>query len=129
MCPPARFPSRRRPPLMHWTCRTPIPGFLFAVLALALLPSHAPAAITCTVAKVMLHDAFEGRQLLIADAGRDVTREAKYTSANPVVAKVDEKGYVTPAGDGTTAIRIERGNDRLEVPVTVAGFAMSRSVD
>jgi hypothetical protein len=107
----------------------PLRGFLFALAALALLPSFAAAGITSPVTRVELRDAFEGRQLLVADAGRDVTREAEYTSANPAVARVDVSGYVTPAGDGSTVIRVERGGDRLEIPVSVSGFATGRPVD
>jgi hypothetical protein len=76
--------------------------------------------------KVELRDAFEGRQLLVSEKGKDLTRETRFVSANPAVAQVDDKGYVTPTGDGSTAIRI---NNSQEVPVTVTGFAKSRPVD
>jgi hypothetical protein len=89
----------------------------------------AAAGMTSLVTHIELRDAFEGRQLLVADADRDITREAKYTSANPAVAKVDVSGYVTPAGDGSTVIHIERGGDRLDIPVSVSGFATGRPVD
>ena len=102
---------------------------LILCTAFALLPASASAALTCATPKVELRDAFEGRQLLVSDAGRDVTREAKYSSANPAVAKVDAAGYVTPAGDGSTVIRVERGNDKLDMPVSVSGFASGRAVD
>src|SRR5690348_15719261 len=99
---------------------------LAAAAALGLFPALAPAGIVCAVPAVELRDAFEGRQLLVSAAGRDVTREAKYTALNPAVSKVDENGYVTPAGDGTTTIRVEHGADRLDVPVSVTGFGTSR---
>mgnify|MGYP000872387893 CR=1 FL=1 len=102
---------------------------LAAVAVIAALPVSASAAVTCSVTAVELSDAFEGRQLLVADGGRDVTREAKYVSSNPAVALVDAKGFVTPTGDGTAVIRIERGADRLEIPVTVRGFGQGRAVD
>src|SRR5262245_33332506 len=104
-------------------------AFLLAVAAQFASAPLAPAAITCSVPEVRLRDAYEGRQLLVSDGGRDVTREAKYTSANPAVARVDAAGYVTPAGDGGTVIRVERGADRLEIPVPVTGFAAGRAVD
>jgi hypothetical protein len=91
---------------------------LFASCASASAADIAPA-------KVELHDPFEGRQLLVTASGKDATRDAKFASANPAVAQVDEKGYVTPAGDGSTVIRVN-GQD---VPVTVTGFAKSRPVD
>src|SRR6185369_13051097 len=92
------------------------------VAILCLLPSLARASLTCSVRKVELHDAFEGQQLLVADAGRDVTREVTYRSADPKVAAIDEKGYVTPSGEGATTLRITRGTETLEVPVVVGGF-------
>ncbi|HXD89115.1 MAG TPA: DUF1549 and DUF1553 domain-containing protein, partial [Urbifossiella sp.] len=102
----------------------------FAILGVSLLlPNVASAAITCSVKQIDLRDAFEGRQLLVAENGRDATREAEYASANPAVARVDSKGYVVAAGDGRTVIRIQRGNDSLEVPVSVSGFAKGRPVD
>ena len=100
-----------------------------ALAVLSLLPAGAPAAMTCATPKVELRDAFEGRQLLVSDAGRDVTRDAKYTAANPAVAKVDDKGYVVPAGDGNTTIRITRGAETLDIPVAVGGFGTGRPVD
>jgi hypothetical protein len=96
---------------------------------LALAPLPASAALTCGTAKVELRDAFAGWQLLVSDGTRDVTRDAKYDSANPKVAAVDSRGYVTPAGDGTTAIRVTLGNETLDVPVTVSGFGTSRAID
>jgi hypothetical protein len=102
---------------------------LAALAALTLFPSVAPAAVTCVPPAIELRDAFEGRQLLVSDGTRDLTREAKYASANPAVAKVDAKGYVTPAGDGRTTIRVERGGDHLDIPVSVSGFGTGRPVD
>jgi hypothetical protein len=110
---------------MHPACRYPFT----AAVALALAPSIARAELKCAVPRVELRDAYEGRQLLVSDAGRDVTREVKYASTNPAVAAVDAKGYVTPAGDGNTKIAITRGPDRVEVPVTVSGFGTGRPVD
>src|SRR5580692_3726336 len=100
-----------------------------ALTVLCLLPSLARASLTCSTRKVELHDAFEGQQLLVSDAGRDVTREVTYRSADPKIAVVDDKGYVTPSGDGATTLRITLGNETLEVPVVVSGFAKGRAVD
>src|SRR3954447_16651243 len=119
MARPRLFPSRRRPHLMYDFRHTPFRGLLIALGLSALCPAFARAAITCASPKVELRDAFEGRQLLVSENGRDVTREAKYSSANAKVAMVDEKGYVSATGDGTTNILIQHGNDKLEVSVTV----------
>ena len=96
---------------------------------LCLLPSLARASLTCSARKVELHDAFEGQQLLVSDAGRDVTREVTYRSAGPKIAAVDAKGYVTPSGNGATTLRITLGTEKLEVPVVVGGFTEGRAVD
>src|SRR5262249_43385455 len=66
---------------------------------------------------------------LVSDAGRDVTREVTYRSADPKIAAVDAKGYVTPSGNGTTTLRITLGTENLEVPVVVGGFTEGRAVD
>src|SRR5262245_9083259 len=93
-----------------------------AAVLVALLPASAAAGIATTVPRVELRDAFAGRQLLVAENGRDATRAAKYASANTAVARVDATGYVTPAGDGATTIRVELGAAHLVIPVTVSGF-------
>lgn len=105
-------------------------GSVFAVFALLALHSSAFGALKSSVAKVELPDAFAGQQLLVSDDGRDVTRDAAYASTNPAVAKVDAKGYVTPAGAGSAVIQITRGAEKLEIPVTVKGFGSGgRGVD
>ncbi|HEV3143533.1 MAG TPA: Ig-like domain-containing protein, partial [Gemmataceae bacterium] len=103
---------------------------VFAAVALAAAdPASVSAAINCSVTKIELPDAFAGHQLLVSDNGQDATRKATFSSTNPAVAKVDAKGYVTAAGNGSAAIRISSGADSLEVPVTVKGFGTGRSVD
>ena len=108
---------------------SPLRGLLLAAFALGA-PTGAFGAITCSVAKVELPDAFAGQQLLVSDGGRDVTRDATYATSNAAVAKVDAKGYVTPTGDGIAVVRVTRGADTLDVPVTVKGFGgAARGVD
>jgi hypothetical protein len=109
---------------------TPHWGTVFAAVALLALGPAASGAVTCSVAKVELPDAFAGQQLLVSDSGRDITRDATYASTNPAVAKVDAKGYITPTGDGSAVIQITHSADKLEVPVTVCGFGTNgRGVD
>ena len=106
------------------------PPRLLAALAV-VAASHGPAfaAVTGSVAAVELRDAFDGKQLLVRDGDRDLTRDAKYTSTNPAVAVVDAKGFVSPAGDGTCVIRVEHAAGRLDIPVTVRGYDQGRPVD
>ncbi len=109
---------------------SPRRGFVFAALALVALAPDAFGAITCSVKTVELPDAFAGQQLLVSDNGTDITRDVAYTTSDPKVARVDAKGYVTATGDGSAAIQIVRGADKLLVPVTVKGFGTTaRGVD
>ena len=109
---------------------SPLRGFALAAVALLAFAPGAFGAITCSVAKVELPDAFSGQQLLVSDGGKDITRDATYTATNAAVATVDAKGYVSPTGDGSAVVQITRGADKLEVPVTVKGFGTTgRSVD
>jgi hypothetical protein len=85
--------------------------------------------MVCTPKSVAFTDAFAGRQLLVADGDNDITREATYSSSNPAVARVDRKGHVIPAGNGSATVRIEHGTDHIEVPVSVTGFGDGRKVD
>ncbi|HEV3384784.1 MAG TPA: DUF1549 and DUF1553 domain-containing protein [Gemmata sp.] len=104
----------------------------YAIASFGLLaswPADASAAISCSVQKVELPDAFAGQQLLIADNGRDVTREATFKSSDSTVAFVDPKGYITPTGDGNAIVLVTKANEKLEIPVTVRGFGKGRSVD
>lgn len=66
----------------------------------------------------------ESRQQLIAEAasGRyndDYTHKAKWTSANPQIATVDEHGVVRPAGDGETTITAAANGATASVRVVV----------
>ncbi|MFO0822345.1 MAG: DUF1553 domain-containing protein [Gemmataceae bacterium] len=102
--------------------------FWVAAFAAVIWANSASAAITCSVAKVDLPDAFAGQQLLVSDSGKDVTRDSTFTSSNPTIAKVDAKGYVSGAGDGTATIRITHNGQTVEVPVSVK-FGSGRRVD
>jgi hypothetical protein len=110
-----------------------LPNVLRAVVVVLMVlatGSHGEAAgLTCATKSIQFEDAFAGWQLLASDGEQDVTREARYESSNPAIARVDDKGYVTPAGDGTAAILIRHGSGKLEVPVRVIGFGSGKPVD
>lgn len=102
----------------------------FLLALLLLLPTPAGAGIICSTSSIELTDTFAGRQLLVSQNGRDVTREAGYSTTDAAVAKVDARGYVSPTGNGSATIRVSFGNDTLDVPVTVKGFGTAgRGVD
>jgi hypothetical protein len=89
----------------------------------------ARADIACSTKTIAFTDAFAGQQLLISDAGRDLTRDAKYSSENQSVAKVDAHGYVIPTGNGKTTVYVSRSAACIKIPITVSGFGNGRSVD
>jgi hypothetical protein len=102
-------------------------------IVLIVLASTAPrataGALTCASRSIQFEDAYAGWQLIVADGEQDVTRGVRYESSNPAIARVDATGYVTPAGDGSASIRIQRGNEKLDIPVRVSGFGPDRPVD
>lgn len=102
---------------------------VIALMGLASLASSARADIAAQTKTIEFNDAFAGHQLLVSDGTRDLTRDVKYVTANPAIAKVDPHGYVTPAGNGTTTVSISSSGTRLDIPVTVTGFGNGRSVD
>jgi hypothetical protein len=87
------------------------------------------AGLSCPTTAIEFHDAFAGRQVLVAQGNDDVTRRATYASDNPAVARVNAAGYVTPAGDGVATVTATLGPARLAIPVKVTGFANGRPVD
>lgn len=105
-------------------------GVAAALVVLALAPAPGSAAELTSAAKsIEFKDAFAGWQLLISDGQRDITRDVKYSSVNPTIARVDSRGYVSPAGNGATKITVTRSAESLEIPVSVNGFGNGRSVD
>lgn len=100
------------------------------LLALAPPAPHVAAGpLTCAEKSLSFTDAFAGRQLVVADGEQDVTRKASYQSSNSAIVHVNDNGYVTPAGDGSAIIHIQRGKDKLDIPVRVSGFGSDRPVD
>ncbi len=94
-----------------------------AVLALLAVSSAACAEVIATPKAVALDGPEATQQLLVRDAaGTDLTRAAKYESANPLVARVDATGLLEPVGEGTAEVRIEHGGQRTSVTVEVKGL-------
>ncbi len=102
---------------------------LAAVLVAAAQTALAADTLTVHPNSVTLSDPFARRQLLVEANGQDATRSAKFISAQPNVATVDESGYVLPIADGSTEIRITINGQTATVPVAVKGMANSRAVD
>ena len=91
--------------------------------------STARAELRSSTTSIAFSDAFAGRQLLVAEGARDVTREAKYTSSDPAVCSVDDRGYVRPTGNGSATIRVALGAQELRIPLVVAGYGNGRPID
>jgi len=99
---------------------------ILLVLALAgpvgAAPPPSPVSLAVTPAAVRLDGRRDARQLLVTaafpDGGRDVTRSAAYTVADPRVARVSS-GRVQAVGDGSTVVAVRLGGREARVPVSV----------
>ena len=104
--------------------------FLVAfLLHLCINSSALQAEIKSNANSITFVDGYSGRQIVVSEGDRDITREAKYKSSAPTIVVVDSKGYVRPTGNGTANLLIERGADKLQITVTVSGFGKDRPVD
>jgi hypothetical protein len=87
------------------------------------------AELNVTPATVELRDAYTGRQVLVSQGEKDVTRTARYISDNPTIVQVDDRGYLTPIGDGEATIDITLKDARASVRVSVKGCKDARPID
>jgi hypothetical protein len=99
---------------------------LTAIAACCLLgatPVH--AALQASPTRVVLSNPESCEQLLISDvvgARRlDRTHAARYSSADPAIARFDPNGIVTPVKDGKTTLTVVDGKAKLTVQVEVKG--------
>jgi hypothetical protein len=97
----------------------------------AFAPGARAAAADLTVFphEVAFADAYEGRQLIVSDGERDVTRAARYASSDAAVVRVDDLGYLRPVGDGAAQIVVHHGPSEARVAVRVNGFRTGRAID
>src|SRR5262249_51117863 len=91
----ACFPARLLPCLLA--------GLAFAAGAGAADRAVSPREVAFT-------DAYDGRQLVVSQGERDVTRAARYASSDAAVVRVDDRGYLRPAGDGAARVVIRHGS-------------------
>src|SRR5439155_9248578 len=49
----------------------------------------------------------------------DLRSQARFSSANPQIATVDERGWVRPVASGQTQVEVAVGSQKKSVPVTV----------
>jgi hypothetical protein len=112
---PSRLPARLLPCLL-------------AGLALAPV-ARAAGDLAVSPREVAFADAYAGRQLLVCEGERDVTRAARYASSDAAVVAVDDRGYLRPAGDGAAQVVVRHGSAKAHVAVRVSGFRTGRAID
>ncbi len=105
-----------------------LPGLL-ASLAFAAGARTAAAELTVSPPEIAFADAYDGRQLLVSQGEHDVTRAAHYATSDPAVVRVDDRGYLRPAGDGTAQVVVGHGSAVARVAVRVRGFRTGRAID
>jgi len=102
---------------------------LLTGLAFAAGVRAAAAELAVYPSTVAFADAYDGRQLVVSEGERDVTRAARYTSSDTAVVRVDDHGYLRPVGDGAAQIVVRHGPSEMHVAVNVSGFHTGRAID
>jgi hypothetical protein len=102
---------------------------LLACLASAATARPAAGELNALPREVAFADAYDGRQLIVFQGEHDVTRAARYASGDAAVVRVDEHGYLRPAGDGSTEVVVRHGSAEARVAVHVRGFRTGRAID
>lgn len=92
---------------------------------LAKPPAGSPKELVVHPAAVKLDGLRDEQRLIVLGVWRDgrkwdLTRSAKYTSANAKTATADARGLVSAAGDGSTTLAIEALGVKASVPVNVS---------
>jgi hypothetical protein len=103
--------------------------FVPAVLVLGLAPTglfaDGPAqGLTVYPPKVNLDGPRDEQHLgvlgeFLGGVQKDLSRQAKFTSANPAVVTVDAAGILRPISDGQAVVTVEAGGKTAQVPVQV----------
>src|SRR5262249_4360091 len=102
---------------------------LLAGLGLATGADAASSDLTVSPHEVVFTDAYSGRQLLVSQGQNDLTRAARYSSSDPAVVRIDDRGYLRPAGDGAAQVIVRHGAAEACVTVCVSGFRSGRAID
>jgi hypothetical protein len=97
-------------------------------------PSAEVTGLRVMPAAVVLRGPDAGQQLAIEGTStsqdpRDLTSAAQFESSDPLVAAVDDRGWVTARGEGTARILVRSGRFLASVPVTVQEFSAARSIN
>lgn len=87
---------------------------------LSVVPARVELAGNFSEAQLVVRSLREGP---LSKRSPDLTHEASYQSADPLVVTVSESGRLLAVGNGETSIRVEVGDANLVVPVIVGGIA------
>ena len=104
---------------------------LLALLFAAPVYAEGPVAPRVFPSSVLLSGPRDEQRLIVQfgiSQTTDLTREAKYTSADPKIATVDVHGIVRPVADGETKILIAIHGGSVGVPVKVEKSAVDSPV-
>jgi hypothetical protein len=93
----------------------------------------ASGAIRISPAAIEVHGPDAQAQIIVWDTGPDgrsidVTRQAKLEALDPAVAAIDERGLISPRGEGRTEIAAHRGAEEARAPLVVDGLAHPKAV-
>jgi WD40 repeat protein/mono/diheme cytochrome c family protein len=96
----------------------------FAAMPSGRMPGH--NGLVVLPEKVELDYKHASNQLIVQQQSaegniEDVTRDAQF-SIEPEIARIDERGLLTPVKDGEALLRIEHGGKTNTIPVTVKGM-------
>jgi hypothetical protein len=99
---------------------------LFAGLVQRAPADEASSTLDVFPPAVELAGMHQGRQIVVALDGRDVTRKSRYTVTSPGIVRITEQGYVRPIGKGEASIIVEAEGRKRELSVSVKDFDESR---
>lgn len=117
----------------NWNdCAHPVKAMILSLaflLGAASIRADEPLKVLSPQGAIEFKDAFAGWQILAYGDQADVNIRTDYKSLNEKVARVDNKGFVEPTGDGETFIQVTNSGKSAKIPVKVSGYSQGRPVD
>ncbi|MBL8793234.1 MAG: Ig-like domain-containing protein, partial [Planctomycetia bacterium] len=109
-----------------------LPGWCFAADA-PPTPTPTPTALSAIPAEFVLQGPRSRQPLLVTgtlgEFAADCTTKTTYASSDATIARVDERGLVTPQADGTAEIVVRHAGREARVQVTVRGMSDPAPID
>ncbi len=96
-------------------------------------PGVASAAIRVSPSAIEVHGPDAQAQIIVWDTGPDgrsvdVTRQVKLVVLDPAVATIDERGLLSPQGEGRTELAAHHGTAEARAAVVVDGLAHPQAI-